>query len=374
MTGPMLQPTQRWWDGDGDDPSSVPVPDGMPSRYGSDGGRTDVPARDAVDCGRVDGSSPAGESLEAVADVEPDDGPRDAVAGGGARRMALVAGVCSLAVIPLVAGGLFAWRAVETSRAREMRSSCLEAVSSQSAAWESVSEAVAAAGDAEGIDASQVQDASSVSELARLLDSTPEEPAADACPADAAAELLAAHGERADSQTEAYGRYAKELKDAASAVLASRDAKTLADAAASLRAKADRADALLKDSDGGVRDDATRDALRRAVDRARTLLDANDDAGAMNDASTALDRAMAAVNDSVKARQDADARAAAEAQAAQQPQRSYTPSYSGGGYRPSGGHSSGSSGGSPSPSGSSGGWDVPVPSDGDVFGGTDPSL
>lgn len=122
-------------------------------------------------------------------------------------------------------------------------------------------------------------------------------------------------------------RYAA-LKETVAAVISSRDAKTLDDATDVLTAKTDQADALLKDSDGKVQDNSTRDALGKAIDQAKALLDDGDDAKAMNDAAASLDQAMNTVNDSIKAKQDADAQAAAEA-AAQQSQ-SYTPSYTGG--------------------------------------------
>lgn len=129
------------------------------------------------------------------------------------------------------------------------------------------------------------------------------------------------------------------LKDAVRTVIESRDEKTLNDAADALKAKTDQADALLKDSEGKVQDDATRDALGKAIDQAKALLGEGDDAKAMNDAVTSLDQAMNAVNDSIKAKQDADAKAAAEAAAAQTQQsytpsnnNGYTPSYTGGGY------------------------------------------
>ena len=122
--------------------------------------------------------------------------------------------------------------------------------------------------------------------------------------------------------------------------------------------------------------------MGKAIDQARTLLDAGVDAKAMNDASAALDRATAAVNDSMKAKSDADARAAAEAAAAQAAQQapsytpSYTPSYSGGGYAGGGSSWSGGSasqGGGSSPSGGgSPSWSVP-PVDGGLPG-SDPSL
>lgn len=145
-------------------------------------------------------------------------------------------------------------------------------------------------------------------------------------------------------------RFAK-LKDGVQAVVESRDEKTLNDAADALKAKTDQAGALLKDSEDKVQDDATRDALDKAIDEAEALLGEGDDAKAMNDAVASMDQAMNAVNDSIKAKQDADAQAAAEAAAAQTQQQtqSYTPSYNNGyagGYTPSYTGGSTSSGGS----------------------------
>ena len=386
MTGPMLQPSQRWWDDDGTPPAS-PAPassDAVPPASddavgdGSDAA-WDFSRPPSVPATSPSSSAPLGDAacLESVADVEPDGGETDA-AGAGLRRTTLVAGACALAVVLLAAGGLLAWRAIGDSRVGEARSSCLEASAVRSDAWETVTRAVGAVGDVKDVDASQVADPATVADLAGLLDSVPREPDADACPADATVRRLAADKERADSQADAYDRFARKLDAAVSAVVASRDAKTLADAATALKTKTDQADALLKESDGKVQDDATRQTLSETIDQARTLLDANDDAEAMNDAAAALDRATAAVNESVKAKQDADAKAAAEAaaaQAAQQAQQSYTPSHSGGGYSYSGGstpsHSGGgsvSSGGGSSPS-----WSVPPTVD-DGLPGSDPSL
>ena len=386
MTGPMLQPSQRWWDDDGTPPAS-PAPasaDSVPSTAddavgdGSDAA-WDFSRPPSVPAAPPSSSAPLGDAacLESVADVEPDGGETD-VAGAGLRRTTLVAGACALAVVLLAAGGLLAWRAIGDSRVGEARSSCLEASAVRSDAWETVTRAVGAVGDVKDVDASQVADPATVADLAGLLDSVPREPDADACPADATVRRLAADKERADSQADAYDRFAMKLEAAVSAVVASRDAKTLADAATALKTKTDQADALLKESDGKVQDNATRDSLGKAIDQARKLLDANDDAEAMNDAAAALDRATAAVNESVKAKQDADAKAAAEAaaaQAAQQAQQSYTPSHSGGGYSYSGGstpsHSGGGSvslGGGSSPS-----WSVPPTVD-DGLPGSDPSL
>ena len=145
------------------------------------------------------------------------------------------------------------------------------------------------------------------------------------------------------------------LDAAVSAVLRSRDAKILADAKTSLQTKTDQADALLADSDGRVQDNAVRDALRKAIDQANTLLGGDEvTVDDLRAAGQAIDQATTAVNDSIKAKQDADAQAAADAAAeAQAAQQSYTPSYSGGGsYVPQQSYTPSYSGGGASSSGS----------------------
>ena len=283
--------------------------------------------------------------------------------------MVVVAVVCVLAAI---LAGLAVW---QTVRVRDAVESCDSARSDVLELDDGLASAVDG-GDAKealSVTADQVEDPGTVTDLAAAAEDARLKVEVPACEVS----WFDLHPGRAlddiEKVLDTVRARSSALETAVSAVLASRDAKTLADAADALKAKADQADALLKDSDGKVQDNATRDALQQSVDRARTLLDAGDDAGAMTDQATALDRAMTAVNESVKAKQDADAKAAAEvaaaAQAAQQAQQSYTPSYSGGGH--SGGYSGGGytppySGGSASTGGGSTGG-------GSSFGGGIPS-
>lgn len=214
------------------------------------------------------------------------------------------------------------------------------------------------------VTAEQVEDPDTVTTLQAAIDGLneqvriggDEEPAAPviACAIDWTDPQPGRIAEQAEGEAERLEASHAALEEAVSSVIASRDEKTLNDAATALKTKTDQADELLSDSDGKVQDNATREALGKAIDEAKTMLDNGDDAQAMNDAIAALDQAMNAVNDSIKAKQDADAQAAAEA-AAQQAQQSYTPSYTGGytggGYSPS--YSGGvSSGGSASSGGS----------------------
>ena len=108
------------------------------------------------------------------------------------------------------------------------------------------------------------------------------------------------------------------LDKAMDAVTGSMDAKTLADAKAALQSTVDNADKTYTDSDGKVQDNATRDALKSALDAAKKVLadDSVTDAKEYTDQKTAVDNAVKTVNDSITAKEKADAEAKAEAEAA----------------------------------------------------------
>lgn len=302
--------------------------------------------------------------------------------GSGPRRprrvCAWMIAVAVIAVVAVVLAGLGVWQAV---RVRGAVASCESMAAQATATGTKLTKLVESdeLKDAKAITADQVEDPDTVTGLAAAVDKTGETVSIGVCGVDwydLHPDRIVEKPTRGKEQFES--KY-QTLRMAMDAVLASREAKTLADASSALKSKVDQGASLLKSSEGKVQDDAVRDALSKAIDQARKLLDANDDAKAMNDAAAVLDRATAAVNDSVKAKSDADAKAATEAaaaQAAQQAQQSYTPGYTGGyagggyaggGYTPSysGGASSGGSassgGGSSSgiPSGAVGGTGVP---------------
>lgn len=137
---------------------------------------------------------------------------------------------------------------------------------------------------------------------------------------------------------------AKALNAALKAVRDSKLAKELDTAKAQLKQGIDGAGQTLKDTDGKVADNATRDSLAKAIDEANDALSRKGvtDPKTYTDAKAKLDAAVKQVTDSKAAKEQADAEAAAQAQAqaaqaAAQSQRSYTQSYnryggSGSGY------------------------------------------
>ena len=129
---------------------------------------------------------------------------------------------------------------------------------------------------------------------------------------------------------------AKALNAALKAVKDSKLAKELDDAKSQLKQGIDSASQTLRDTDGKVADNATRDNLAKAIDEANKTLDKKDvtDPKTYTDAKAKLDAAVRQVTDSKAAKEQADAEAAAQAQAqaqaaaaAAQSQRSYSQSY-----------------------------------------------
>lgn len=127
---------------------------------------------------------------------------------------------------------------------------------------------------------------------------------------------------------------AKALKAALKAVRDSKLAKELDDAKSQLKQGIDSAGQTLRDTDGKVADNATRDSLTKAIDEANNTLSKKGvtDPKTYTDAKAKLDAAVKQVTDSKTAKEQADAEAAAQAQAqaaqaAAQPQSSYSQSY-----------------------------------------------
>lgn len=125
---------------------------------------------------------------------------------------------------------------------------------------------------------------------------------------------------------------AKALNAALKAVRDSKLAKELDTAKSQLKQGIDGASQTLRDTDGKVADNATRDSLTKAIAEANNTLSKKGvaDPKTYTDAKAKLDAAVKRVTDSKAAKEQADAEAAAQAQAAQaaaQSQRSYSQSY-----------------------------------------------
>ena len=162
---------------------------------------------------------------------------------------------------------------------------------------------------------------------------------------------------------------AKALNAALKAVSDSKLAKELDGAKDQLKRGIDGAGKTLKDTDGKVADNATRDSLKKAIDEANSALSKKGvtDPKTYTGQKAKLDAAVKRVTDSKAAKEKADAEAAAQAQAqaqaaqaAAQPQSSYSQSYnryggSGSGYSSNRGYSAPQQSYTPSNNGNGGG-------------------
>lgn len=135
---------------------------------------------------------------------------------------------------------------------------------------------------------------------------------------------------------------AKTITSAMKDLVASKDAKDLADAKTAAQAKLDEANNLYASSDGQVADNSTRDTLKAAIDALDAAVkDKKTTVHTLSERVQAVQSAIDQVNASVQAKKDADAAAAAaaaQAQAQAQAQarsqsRSGSRSYSGDGNR-----------------------------------------
>ncbi|OZG60730.1 MULTISPECIES: hypothetical protein [Bifidobacterium] len=252
----------------------------------------------------------------------------------------LILAIAAACVVVVAAAGIGGWAAWHHAQLSEAKSVCAEASDTVRVAMNKYN-ALLNGDAADAVETSEdaVADAAVLSDLADAIDA--EAPEYAGCTATDKIGLDEATASLADASGW-YESHTKSLQTAVDAVNASVLDKTVSDART-----------LLDSTDGKVTDNATREALKTAIGE--------------RDAD-AIAKAVKGVNDSIKAKEEADrkaqeeaeaaaAQAQAEAEAAAQAQQqaqqyyqqSYTPSYS---YTPtySGGGSSGSSSG-----GSSGG-------------------
>lgn len=249
------------------------------------------------------------------------------------------------AIIVLIAAvllaGVLVWWCVDAhqnNRLAEAKSMCAEASEALRVAqnkYNTLHDGKAA--EAAKITDRQVEDAKTVAALAAAYKE--EAPGLASCNVQGVDRLREAR-ERIDKNAAWYGTHTASLSKAVDAVNESHDAKTLTDTKDALSKQLKVAEAKYKTTDGKVQDDKTRKDLKTLIDKASKIKDGTD-VKAMNSQAKQLKDLMGKVDASVKAKTDADrkaaggqaqreaeaAAAAAQAQASSQAQQSYTPTY-----------------------------------------------
>ncbi|OZG50467.1 colicin transporter [Pseudoscardovia radai] len=246
---------------------------------------------------------------------------------GGRRRVLLAA---LLAICVAGAGSGFAvWRhgvraaqaeAVQAEQTRQAAyDACAKAQSDAQTALEAYQNAVADSQQVAATDPSTLADSSTLDALNSARTSPAVSP--DACRADLGADALDALTDSWKSAAAAWTQGAEDIQSAAQAVSDSQAAKARQDRVDALNGKIQEARALLDSSDGNVADAQTRFTLTDAINAAQGIVDDQSSApDAFDQASSGLDAAMGAVNDSIARKQADDAAAAQAAAAAAQAQ------------------------------------------------------
>lgn len=295
------------------------------------------------------------EILSAVADIaseedETKDGA-DPVRHRRSHRRRNIAIASVIAAVVVLAGGAggYAYAASNVQKGVDAAQANALAVDKQ---------LTAKIGDAQelldGTEEEQVADAQTLADLSDAIDKAQAQTGVDDTGANRwliwqEMDAQAAYDADAADASDALSR----LEKAMDAVTGSMDAKTLADAKQALQSTVDNADKTYTDSDGKVQDNATRDNLKTALDAAKKVLDDDSvtDAKEYTDQKTAVDNAVKTVNDSIAAKEKADAEAKAQAEA--EAAATASSAASSGGYSDSG--SSYYGGSTPSYSGNTGG-------------------
>ncbi len=243
--------------------------------------------------------------------------------------------VAVLLVIGLIWWGIASHHADRLTQARESCTQSSEALRVAQNKYNTLHDGKAA--EAAKITDRQVEDAKTVAALAAAYKE--EAPGLAACNVQGVDGLREATAQ-IDKDVAWYDTHTADLSKAVNEVNASYDAKTLKDAKDALSKQLKAAQEKYKATDGKVKDDKTRKGLKAMINKATKTKD-GEDVKAMNEQAKQLKDLMGKVDASVKAKTDADkkaaeeqaqreaaaAAAAAQAQASSQAQQSYTPTY-----------------------------------------------
>ena len=319
------------------------------------------------------GGTMSDETADETKDV-PEDGRNDEAHGVRRKTVAIIIAVIIVALAG-IGGGYAYWTHHEGNAYHE---AVAQAENADKALMKTVDEATATTYKADQLKEPKLLDRLDAAiSKAKALKGIPEDQPGEwlAWRLASARKANATDADEADAQAKALNAALKAVKD-------SKLAKELDTAKSQLRQGIDGAGQTLKDTDGKVADNATRDSLKKAIAEANSTLSKKGvtDPKTYTDQKAKLEKAVKAVNDSIQAKQAADEKAAQEAAAAQaaaQPQSSYAQSYnryggSGSGYSSNRGYSAPQQ--SYTPSNNGGGSSAPAPApiqrpNGGVLGG-----
>lgn len=219
--------------------------------------------------------------------------------------------IALLVAAALIAGGVFGIQAFNSHisglRRQQALSVCQKNLQSYDAALKQFQERVQKADEAAKITQAQVENPQTVSDLRDALDA--QVPERKACPSTADRDVLNSNADQLDMGAGTLKENADTVDKAITAVSTSQSQKSLADAKDSLNRLLNSGRSVLTASEGKVADESTRTSLQDALTSAEKVVAANDisDAQQYVDSQSSLQKAIDAVNDSIKKKEEQDA-------------------------------------------------------------------
>ncbi|PAU68142.1 hypothetical protein B1400_1455 [Bifidobacterium italicum] len=269
----------------------------------------------------------ADEDDGAERDPEPDNGRHGrghgAQAGSGKKRI-VIAVIAALIVVALIVVGVVLWQRGKSADAKDAAlASCRRSQQLVQTVSATLDKEVKADGSLASTSQDAVADASTVTKFADALQQATAlqkdtQGVDQMCATSLSQPALEQAARKLDAQATQIEDATKSLRDAASAVNASKDARTKSDGVRKdLQSAIDEAQTLYDESAGLVVDEATREALQQAIDDAKKAVS---DAGLTQEAADKARDALRAAGDTVRASEDALTAANAAAAEAQRQQ------------------------------------------------------
>lgn len=243
--------------------------------------------------------------------ADPGDGGHDDGQGHGRHWRRLLIALC-VAVV-LIAAGIFGARAFNGHITSVRQQEALEACRSNLTAYDKALKEFEAAktkasADAGSVGQNQVDDSATVSDLQDALKA--DVPTRSDCSANADRDTLNSNAAALEMNAGVLQDNTKAVSDAVTAVSASKKQKTVDDAKNGLNSVLTKARSLLSSTEGKVADNATRSSLQEAITAAEKTVAANDTSSTSSyeNAQTALQKAIDAVNASVQKKEQEDSK------------------------------------------------------------------
>ncbi|NEG95417.1 hypothetical protein GFD17_01325 [Bifidobacterium sp. SMB2] len=229
------------------------------------------------------------------------------------RRIIMIAVICVVALV-LGGGGYALWARHQHATAL---ADCTAAQANLTDAKKALDATLENVKSTAGIDKSKLADASTLTDLKGLIDEGAAQKApADPCASNLSTRQLTDNTTTVSAKAKAFSTLNVQLNKASKAVQASQEKKLLDDARASLVDTYAKAEKLISDATGKVADASTLTALKQAATAAKKIVAGGEgektDVDEINTQIKALQAAMTKVNESVKAKQAADAKKKAD--------------------------------------------------------------